>query len=108
MPAPFEVKTVTVRLINGRELNRAIKNLTGHDFDPVRNGRVGGGDSGGTWELRVDPAGEAVTDYSLQEFQKFQITGKGSLRGVAIGYLMGLAAEGLIPFGTYQVEYTWG
>jgi hypothetical protein len=108
MPAPFPITSVTVHKISGRDLDAAITAATGHDFDPVADGAVGGDDSGGTLEVSVfpDPSG---ANYNLKAFEAFKTSGDaGSPRSVITGYLLGLADQTLIPYGNYQISYTWG
>lgn len=102
------LETVTVHQLSGRELNAAILAATGHEIDPVSNGEVMGDDSSGMMEVTVDP-NDADDDYVMKEYLKFKETGKAGVASRIIhGFLRELAVEGKMPFGTYQIEYTWG
>lgn len=108
MPAPFLFVTHTVHNVSGRSLDAAISSATGHDFDPVAEGAVPGDDSEGSLKILVHPDASG-DNYDLKAYEEFKSSGvAGYPRRVITGYLLTLANKSVIPFGLYQITYTWG
>lgn len=96
----FHVRTIMIHRVNGRELDKAISEASGHEFEMTHE-YVQSDDDSMSLERDIDP-----DEYAQAEWETFCESGDaGNPCTIIEAYLTKLCYEGKIPAGSYHIEW---
>lgn len=98
----FHVRTIMIHRVNGRELDKAISEASGHEFEMTHEYVMSDSDSM-SLEQTIDPD---EYEGAQKEWDEFVSTGEvGNPCTIIVAYLTVLCLEEQIQSGTYHIEW---
>ena len=101
----FHVRTIMIHRVNGRELDKAISEAGGHEFETASGFIRYESEDSDSMSLEKTITAD-FDEYRKCQWEDFCATGFSLMPDVVIcAYLTKLCYEGSIPAGTYQIEW---